>query len=182
MRLAGHAASLAQARAREHPLQLGRYEVLPFPREAFLVCLEFRNSLSDFVTHRVVQTYRWHPVRLDDGRRPRRFDTNAFRKCQRFLDQRRPAYWAKLAPQELKRPPVISSGLPGSKLLNLKWPRPPRFSQTCIGEQRLRIKIAVPSKKQKSCCGEDTRPRRRSFNARRDRSEFWRQSQPFPPP
>ena len=83
-----------------------------------------------------------------------------------------------------KRPPGNIQRPAGLKIACFrKMSRPPRFSQTCIGEQWARIKTAVPPQKQKNCCGEDTRPPEGGpLNAWKDRSEFWRQLQPFPPP
>ena len=42
-------ANAAGSRPPQHPFQLGRCEVLPFPREALLVRLEVRHTLSDLV-------------------------------------------------------------------------------------------------------------------------------------
>jgi hypothetical protein len=81
----------------QHPFKQGRGKLLPFPREAFLVRLEVRHALSDLVTLRFGQTYRWQPARFydgaghgrfDDGARCGGFDANAFRKRHRFLDER----------------------------------------------------------------------------------------------
>jgi hypothetical protein len=104
-------ANAARSRPPQHPFQLGRCEVLPFPREALLMHLEVRNALSDFLALRVVQIYRWHPVRFDNGARLGWFHRDALRKRYRFLDQRikisfpvghfsspqRPGYRAQLA-------------------------------------------------------------------------------------
>jgi hypothetical protein len=73
---------------REPPLPFGRGVVLPLPDEALLMSLEVGDALSDLVALCVVQIYRRHPVRFDNGAWHGWFDTNALRKRRRCFDER----------------------------------------------------------------------------------------------